>query len=211
MSLENITFSKNKNYPYIIFDNWYNKEEEKLVAKELEFWTLVHKNKLELPKKDAVARDRETDEPLGKHFRIYLKDYYSSNGTNLSPIWSCLYKQQEEKFHKIITDYSPMYNNFGATSDTSFFASYYDNSHYYKTHFDGSPFSCLIYFFKTPKNFIGGDLKFKNLEETIECKHNRMILFPGWMEHASTPLKLLDNDKQYTGKYTITHFYYGVV
>ena len=36
-----------------------------------------------------------------------------------------------------------------------------------------------------------------------------MILFPGWMEHASTPLKLLDNDKQYTGKYTITHFYYS--
>ena len=35
MSLENITFSKNKNYPYIIFDNWYNKEEEKLVAPKL--------------------------------------------------------------------------------------------------------------------------------------------------------------------------------
>ena len=209
MNSKDITFSKNKNYPYIIVDNWYNKEEEILVWKELEFWTILHKNNLPKGEDTIIAKDPTTKKPLGKHFRLYLNDYYSNHSFNLSPIWNSLYKQKDKNFHKIIKEYCPMYNNFEATSNTSFFASYYGDSNYYDSHYDGAPFTCLIYFFKKPKNFTGGDLKFKNSDE-IKCKHNRMILFPGWMEHTSTPLKILKEDDKYTGKYTITHFYYGL-
>ena len=31
--------NSNKEFPYLIVDNWYNKEEEKLIWKEIDFFT----------------------------------------------------------------------------------------------------------------------------------------------------------------------------
>ena len=38
--------NSNKEFPYLIVDNWYNKKEEKLVWKELDFFISVDRENL---------------------------------------------------------------------------------------------------------------------------------------------------------------------
>ena len=49
------------------------------------------------------------------------------------------------------------------------------------------------------------DTIFKDNGITVECIHNRLIIFPSFYEHASSQLTL-KNKKGY-GKYTMAHFY----
>ena len=38
--------NSNKEFPYLIVDNWYNKEEEKLIWKEIDFFTATGRDNL---------------------------------------------------------------------------------------------------------------------------------------------------------------------
>ena len=200
-----IFYGKDKLFPYLYIDNWYTKEEEEYVWKELDYWSSLGFESSET----IIAKDIKTNESLGKHLRIYLNEMYTAKAIPLSPTWAYTYKFRSPEFHKILDDFSPMYLNFKATTNTSHFLSYYDQSHYYDSHYDAAPFTCLIYFYKKPKNFKGGDLEFFNGDK-VKCEQNRMVIFPGWGKHASTPLKLKNKNLVLSGKYTITHFYFGI-
>lgn len=68
--------------------------------------------------------------------------------------------------------------------------------------------TAIIWFFKEPKRFEGGNLRLTELNETIECMHNRLIIFPSYYSHEVDELKL---DEKYRnkglGRFSITHFY----
>jgi Rps23 Pro-64 3,4-dihydroxylase Tpa1-like proline 4-hydroxylase len=65
----------------------------------------------------------------------------------------------------------------------------------------------LIWFFKEPKKFKGGDLILNDFETAFECKHNRMLLFPSHYEHSVAPISLAEEYKHKgMGRYTITNF-----
>ena len=59
--------------------------------------------------------------------------------------------------------------SFCHTNSDSTMISYYDTGKYYKPHIDSTHFTCLIWLFKEPKQFKGGDLKLIPAKETIEC------------------------------------------
>jgi predicted 2-oxoglutarate/Fe(II)-dependent dioxygenase YbiX len=64
----------------------------------------------------------------------------------------------------------------------------------------------LIWFYKEPKKFEGGELLFTEKEIKIDLKHNRMILFPSHFLHEVKPIKMKEEfDKGY-GRYSITKF-----
>ena len=67
-------------------------------------------------------------------------------------------------------------------------------------------FSMLIWLYKTPKKFKGGEFSFKKENRKIELKNNRMILFPSYLEHKVTKLNM-KNSGDNNGRYTITHFF----
>ena len=50
--------------------------------------------------------------------------------------------------------------------------------------------------FSEPKKFSGGDLQFPSFDIEIECKNNRMIIFPGAVPHATKVLM----EEQYRGQ-----------
>ena len=55
--------------------------------------------------------------------------------------------------------------------------------------------------------FSGGDLYFKENNTTVECKHNRMLLFPGYYYHKVNKVSMQNkylNDMN--GRFSITHF-----
>lgn len=199
--------NKNKQFPYLIIDNWYTKEEEKYVWKELNFWTdILKKNKAE-KEKEIFAKDKN-GKSLGSHSRVYLNDLYSNIGINSSPISKCLYKQRDSKFHELLLKISPVFRNFSTTNKNTSFFSYYEKDDYYDCHFDMCFFTCLIWFHYIPKAYEGGNFYLTECEDEIISKHNRMIIFPSFMLHKVSPIKIKKKlDLSNFGRYTITHFY----
>ena len=59
-------------FPYIVADNWYSPEEEKLIWQELDFLSSKPENfsSADAPEGE-IARDKETQKARGQHKRIY--------------------------------------------------------------------------------------------------------------------------------------------
>ena len=109
-------------------------------------------------------------------------------------------------FNNLVLSCSEQFTNFVTTNTNTNFVSYYENNDEYDYHFDTSMFSMLIWLYKTPKKFKGGEFSFKKENRKIELKNNRMILFPSYLEHKVTKLNM-KNSGDNNGRYTITHFF----
>ena len=86
---------------------------------------------------------------------------------------------------------------------------YYHNGEYYEPHTDRSiQFLGFTYFYKEPKKFTGGELYFPKYDYEFDCENNSLILFPGWVEHGVTEVKIQDSDYyDGQGRYAITSFF----
>ena len=68
--------------------------------------------------------------------------------------------------------------------------------------------SVLIWFYRKPKRFDGGDLIFTDLNETVKCKHNRMILFPSYYYHKVNKVTMEEQYRNKSlGRFCLTHFF----
>ena len=85
--------------------------------------------------------------------------------------------------------------------------SYYENSDYYAEHIDAALATVLIWFWKEPKRFTGGNFKFGDTGEVIECRNNSILIFPSWALHSVDPVII---DPQYQnqklGRYCVSLF-----
>ena len=199
--------NKIKHCPYFIVDNWYTEEEEKRVWSELDFYSHTEHAKIEKAENTVVAKDNDGISKSNA-YRFHMWDYYTPKGQNISHIMNCLYKQRSIEFHDIVKNALPQhYNNFIATDTDGTMISYYDKAKYYKSHSDTVQFTCLIWLYKQPKRFFGGNLKLIDGNATIECISNRMILFPSYLQHEVTEVKSKEDIEFGYGRYCITHFY----
>jgi Rps23 Pro-64 3,4-dihydroxylase Tpa1-like proline 4-hydroxylase len=86
---------------------------------------------------------------------------------------------------------------------------YYEHSDYYLPHRDNSAFTCLIWLYKEPRRFAGGDFRIDALERDIELKNNRLVIFPSCFLHSVTPLSMKPDDLgKGLGRYCLTTFLY---
>lgn len=196
----------NKNgYQFLYVDNWFNKNEEKLIWKELDFY--YRPDNLELASDFSAKKDGVT---LSNSWRMYPDAMFTENYKHVSSIISSTKKFQDIKFQDFIKKAMPHGVQFCLMDKNSSIVSYYDNAHEYKTHHDNPQFTALIWFFKEPKKFTGGDFIFTQSNVNVKCKHNRMVLFPSYYLHKVTPV-LLDNEyrNKGLGRFTITHFYWS--
>tara|TARA_R110002020_G_scaffold348256_1_gene561879 strand:- start:685 stop:1344 length:660 start_codon:yes stop_codon:yes gene_type:complete len=202
--------NSNKEFPYLIVDNWYNKKEEKLVWKELDFFISVDRENLIRAEK-SKSTARENNKPLAKAYRIYPNEIFQLNNIrNNSFIYGFMYKQQSKKFHDLLYKAMPHHTkSFQLTNTDTTILSYYEGGDYYHEHIDMFNFTCLIWFHKEPKKYKGGDLYIPGAKKTIESKHNRLLIFPSYYRHGVTQLKMNNKLKIGWGRYTITHFYYN--
>jgi Rps23 Pro-64 3,4-dihydroxylase Tpa1-like proline 4-hydroxylase len=102
---------------------------------------------------------------------------------------------------------------FSNTKTNSIMVNYYENDKYYKSHKDVSVITQLTWIYREPKMFSGGDLILTDMGETIECKNNRTIFFPGHYYHEVMEVKMEDEweteykDKNYYGRFSIANFF----
>ena len=206
-----VTKSDSEVFPYLIVDNWYNPEELESVWKELDFYQSCPRHKISRTEENNAPVAREIDgTPKSKAFRFHLWDLYlTQEGRNFSNILRNMYKQRSPEFYKIVEDAFPIHHHsYKGTNTDGTMISYYEDGDYYKPHIDSMMFTCLIWVYREPKQFKGGDLRLPQAEKTIKVKSNRMLLFPSYFSHQVIPVKF---DKEPTqsglGRYCITHFY----
>ena len=194
-----------KVFPYLIVDNLYSKKEQKLIWEELIF----HKDNFQLDHKaggEGVARDKN-NKPLANSHRLYLDELYNGNrqDSNILNLYTKIISPEVKEAYRQTT---PSWVTFEITNKDCSQVSYYENEGDYKEHFDKYMHTCLIWFYKEPKRFTGGDLTFTQSKKIVECKHNRMVLFPSYYLHAVDEVSM---EYKYRGKglgrYCLTHFY----
>ena len=196
--------NENKIFPFLIIDDFYDSQEEKQIWTELELLHPLLKD--EDGKTGNIAVDLDGNKK-GEASRLYLDDFDKDNREQSSIL--NLYKKIVSDdviglYEKIV----PSWVTFKASNTDVSQISYYENKGYYGEHFDLYMHTCLIWFYEKPKKFQGGDLKFTQSSTLVECKHNRMVLFPSYYLHEVININM---EKMYTnkglGRYCLTHFY----
>jgi hypothetical protein len=187
-------------FPFIIVDDWYSQEEEKFVWNELIYFYGINQfQKAE----ENCAEDNGITKAKGN--RLYYDLIFKDK--KYSYINKMLYKVRNKDFHKVIEDVMPIGKIFKHTDFDNTLINYYEHGDEYKSHYDYVTFTMLIFFYKQPKKFSGGDLYFEENNVTVECKHNRMVLFPGYYLHQVKRVMMSDNDfNSMNGRFSITHF-----
>jgi hypothetical protein len=202
-------YNKGSIFPYIVADNWYAPPEEEHIWKELNFYSARPQNFERSDAKGGLVATNPDGSPRGFSSRIYLARIFQQQMRNYSHIHYYNFKQVTEQFKNFVDKTMPHGRLYGATNLDSTFVSYYEDGDKYDPHFDSSMFTLLIWFYKEPKKFKGGDLILPESNSLIKCKHNRLIMFPSYYLHQVTPIKMnKKNLHQGLGRYTITTFYW---
>jgi hypothetical protein len=196
------------NFPALIVDDWYTKEEEKAIHTELNFYT---KKKFLVRSEDRpdTASDKDGNK-LARSFRIYPDNIYNFDNRNVSDILTLTSKFREKKFQDLVTEaFGPKGRLFFNTNRENCLISYYENNDYYDEHCDVFSITILIWLYKEPKKYKGGDLILTESDCKIENINNRMVMFPSYYLHKVTPVKFNETVSELGyGRYTITHFFF---
>ena len=199
----------NCEFPFLVVDNWFTPNELTAVWKELDFYLSTPKEKLLRAASTVAAKDPETKKSLSESYRFYPDSIYAAR--DLSPILNYTYKQRSREFHQYFEQMLPWGNSFLTCNKDSAMVSYYEDNDYYKHHHDTFMWTCLIWLYKEPKQFDGGDLHLADPDTEIKLKNNRMVMFPSCYSHAVSPIKFKSKLKELGwGRFCITHFYYAI-
>ena len=209
MSNNFISHLEDPSHPFILCDNWFTPEEEKSVWNELDYY--INLNTLQHSSLGPVATDEEGTD-LASNFRVYPDRIYKDESRNTSPILSGLSKLSDTKLHSFIHEnmLPGPFNNYKGTNCDSTIISYYHTGDYYKSHYDAFQFTILIWLYKEPKAFTGGDFHFTDAKISVPCVNNRLIIFPSFLNHAVTSLEFETKKPIGFGRYTLTHFFYTI-
>jgi len=184
--------------PTIFLENIFENDTIDLIHKELDLLNPNFTN----PQKIGSAVNYG-GQILKQNSGIFLNDVYANY--RYSAIASNILKLISSQNDKILKSWNPdwLCGLWKSINCYNFLVSYYENNDHYLPHIDQSIFTFLIWLWKEPKEFSGGNLILNNPNNVIECKNNCGIIFPSTEVHSVTPIKL--NNPGY-GRYCITTF-----
>ena len=193
--------------PHIIIDNFYTPEELKDVWLELDF--LTHPSKLLTPdlSGSAFVMDDQGNKVFKKKNKaLFLDALYTYR--DISNILRHNQKTWEDKFTQKCADANYLFNYLRTCNSDTTLVSYYEEGDNYAAHSDVGAITKLIWLYKEPKQFQGGELSFADFNHTIELKNNRMLMFPACVHHAVSAIKMNEGYTPFggNGRYVITNF-----
>lgn len=195
---------KDSVFPFIVADNWYSPEEEQLIWKELDFY--YRPQNLESSASNSAIENHQV---LSNSWRIYPMSIFDKQHLKFSTIVSSVQKYTTPKFKEFVENLMPQGIQFKGANKIYTMISYYDDSQDYKPHYDSVQFTSIIWFYKQPKKFNGGDFVFPQINQTIECKHNRMVFFPSYYLHSVTPISIEPHNRNKgLGRFALTNFFH---
>ena len=185
--------------PFLYIEEIFSKEELSPIYNELDFIL----PKLLLPKDTQSAVDREGNYSK-KNTGIFLDDMYSNR--KFSNILSINRKLYNEDIVNAAIECAPAYGILRTVGLDSTLISYYEKSDYYKPHFDTSALTIVVWFFKQPKNFTGGEFKFTNYDINIPIKNNSGVVFFSSYLHEVSSTELIDSTVPGSGRFSMSLF-----
>tara|TARA_B100000902_G_C27298391_1_gene911372 strand:+ start:1047 stop:1721 length:675 start_codon:yes stop_codon:yes gene_type:complete len=197
MKIQNLDYG----FPMILIDDFYN------------FWEIgqIWSELKELTEKD-IFLDPHQSWSATKHGKllknnkcIHLDEYYQENRK-----YSKIMRINRKIFEKNVfeSNKSFFFRDFMPLCDfDASLLSYYEDSHYYSPHKDSAMVTSLTWFFEEPKRFTGGELLFPEYKVHIELHNNRVVIFPGFIQHQVTEVVMEDQYKnQGLGRWCMTQF-----
>jgi len=188
--------------PAVVLDNFFNDAAITEMWNELD--SFIGNNLFQSPEFTGSAKTND-GQLLKKNQALQLDQYYGPNRNN-SPILKRTQKLFNPDFMDEVLESHIFWRYLKHSNSDGTLVSYYENSDYYKPHFDYATITALMWFFKEPKHFKGGDLILEG-KETIECKPNRVLLFPSILSHEVTPISMPEeHTNSNLGRFTISKF-----
>ena len=194
-------------HPFILIDNYYNEEEEKVIWKELDFYNSIPKEAMDRAEHGLVAHD-EDGQAKSKAYRHYISNIYDPRYESYSSIVRFLYKGRTKQFWELVKQCMPYGRSYLSSNVDSSMVSYYEQDDHYKPHHDTSLWTACTWFVRERRLFDGGDFDFPESGCQIKLKHNRSVYFPSCYLHHVSPIKFHTKPEEIGyGRFTITHFY----
>jgi hypothetical protein len=176
---------KRKNYEYLIIDNFYNENELIEIKKEIEYLSKFKQG----PEYTNSAYDGEY---IKKGKAVWVDDFFKNR--NLSKILTLNRKIFIDDIYKEAIQSNLYFNNIKYCDADTTLLNFYGNDDEYKLHMDKSLISAITMF--KMGDFTGGD--FCLVDETIEFKENRLIMFAGSLFHQAKPIVAEPNNYRVT-------------
>lgn len=192
--------------PVVIIDNFYDDEEYKRIWLELDF-LLNDKDRLLNPIESGSAYDIDENNEkvyLKSNKALWLDQLYADR--NMSYILGINRKIFWDEIAKELPKTHTFFRYLSASNGDSTLISYYENADYYDFHEDKALITCLSWFYKKPKKFSGGTLYLEE-DVKVECKDNRLIMFPSCIKHSVEPVSMpKEFENSVNGRITMTQF-----
>jgi len=187
----------------LVMDNWYSPEEYDRALEECKFMTPY----LLEPEKSGTAKDKEGN-PLKNNRAAFICDVFSNFNTSF--IGSSSINLYRPDVFEMLEKEDNIYSYLSNCNAHDCLISYYEEASYYEAHSDAATITMLTWLYDVPKSFEGGDLILLNRDNTtagfIECLPNRAVVFPSYMQHQVTEVKMKDVTGKNKGRYTISQF-----
>jgi predicted 2-oxoglutarate/Fe(II)-dependent dioxygenase YbiX len=180
--------------PVLIIDDMYSDVELASIWEELQFLTS--------PKRMLSARETEAATYEDGRYKktangVFLDSFYTDRN------YSNILEVNRKLFTKEVIEYALKLSIFyGLLKEINVdytLINYYDRKQSYEAHTDVTVFTAITTFYKEPAKFTGGDLEFPELGLKVEKRNNRMVMFPGSLQHAITPVEMQSGYPNFSG------------
>jgi hypothetical protein len=175
-----VNILKKDNLDLVVIDDFYNPDELVEVNKEIKE---LYKFRKHASLTATAKNDDNTYLKTGKGLWLYDM-YYDRQDSSILTYNQKLFK--DSYLDKLI-QYNINYKHINKSNFDNILLNYYDNAEQYDHHEDITIYTVLILL--NIGSFKGGGVYFKDVDEEIEFKENRAIIFPGCATHKGMPIQ----------------------
>ena len=194
--------------PHLIIEDFYNEIElSQMIWNELDWMTSP--NKLQAPEQTGSAATME-GEVVKQNRGVFFEEFFRDAPN--SDIVKCTDKVWTTTICDAMESLTPTFRGFRRAGMCTTMLSYYQNGDYYLPHIDNTMFTLLVWLWKEPKKWTGGEFILNDREYTVPMRNNSAILFPSCYVHSVNQVKLEGESPglDYTGngRYCISRFFW---
>jgi hypothetical protein len=171
---------ENEPFPHIIIEDYFTEEESNLIWREIDFLY----SKLGSPE-DFVAAKNEDGSYMTNSLGLSLDDIYSERKiSDILTISNKIFNQELCRKFELKNEY---WNVIKLSSNDFTKLRFYNEASKYDSHRDIWVNAIVTTTFAADQ-FSGGHLYFPYHNFSINSKHNKTVIFPGWVRHGITEI-----------------------
>ena len=184
-------------FGYLVIDDVYSEEELTLIWAEINF--LYPKMQ---PAEVTLSALSEDGTFLKKNKSMFLDTTYANR--LVSDILTLNKRVFSQEVREALVDLHPSYANAQTANSYTTLLNYYGDGDSYKAHADMNLYTFVTFFVKEDSDFSGGDFLFSDFGISVEQKANRVVVFPGCINHQVQPVVLKTEDS--FGRFSLAQF-----